>query len=57
MDLAGSGQQTWRGADLALIQQQITVLERRLAAEQAAATRAPRIGCLGFAVADFGGCS
>lgn len=55
MDLAGAGQQLWRGADLLLIQQQITLLERKLAAEQAATTGAPRVGGLGFAVATFGG--
>lgn len=57
MDLSGSGQQVWRGADLAVIQAEIRNLEHRLAAEHAAATRAPRIGGLGYSVADFGGCS
>lgn len=55
IDLSGSGQQVWRGADLGIIQTEIRALERRLASEQAAAAGAPRIGGLGFGVADFGG--
>lgn len=53
MDLDGGGSQLWQGADLSTIQTGIRDLRRQLAAEQAAASGAPRIGGLGFAVARF----
>jgi len=56
VDLGGTGaQQLWKGADLATIQAGIAKLERKLAAEQAQSSGAPRIGGLGFGVARMDG--
>ena len=54
-DLDGAGQQVWRGADLAVIQAGIKSLQAKLAAEQAQAAGAPRIGGLTFARARLDG--